>query len=88
MKLKEGFILKQVADKYVVVAVGPAAKNFNGMITLNESGAILFEVARENADENAFKTALMEKYSGLSEEVALKDAKAFLQKLMEEKLLK
>lgn len=39
MKIKNGFILRNVSDAYVVVAVGEAAKDFNGMITLNETGA-------------------------------------------------
>ncbi len=88
MKLKEGFILRKVADKYVVVAVGPLAKEFNGMISLNETGAFLFEIARTKADETEFKNALMQRYVGLSEEIALRDAKAFMKKLTEEELLK
>ena len=43
MKIKNGFILRNVSDAYVVVAVGEAAKDFNGMITLNETGAFLWK---------------------------------------------
>ena len=38
MKIKDGFILRSVSDAYVVVPLGEAAKTFNGMITLNETG--------------------------------------------------
>ena len=89
MKLKEGFILRQIGEKYVVVAVGAAAKNFNGMITLNSTGALLFNLAKENVDEIQFKNALLSEYSGqITEEIALRDAKSFIQKLVEAGLLK
>ena len=42
MKIKEGFILREVAGNYIVVAVGSAVKQFNGVITLNETGAFLW----------------------------------------------
>ena len=42
MKLKEGFVLRKVADTYVVVAVGAEAKKHNVMITLNETGEFIW----------------------------------------------
>ena len=32
MKIKEGFILREVVGNYIVVAVGNAVKQFNGVI--------------------------------------------------------
>lgn len=43
MKIKKGFVLREVADNYVVVPTGKASINFNGMITLNETGAFLWK---------------------------------------------
>lgn len=43
MKIKEGFVLREVANNYVVVPTGKASINFNGMITLNETGAFLWK---------------------------------------------
>ena len=43
MKIKEGFILRNVAGSFVVVPVGDATIDFNGMMNLNETGAFLFE---------------------------------------------
>lgn len=42
MKIKEGFILRNVAGSYVVVPIGEATLDFNGMMSLNETGAFLF----------------------------------------------
>ena len=43
MKIKQGFMLREVAGNYVVVAVGEASKKFNGVINLNESGAFIWK---------------------------------------------
>ena len=50
MKLKENFVLRQVAGSYAVLAVGAASVDFNGMLTLNESGALLWRALEQGAD--------------------------------------
>ncbi len=42
MKIKEGFILKDVAGSKIVIATGAQRMNFNGVITFNEVGAEVF----------------------------------------------
>lgn len=41
MKIKEGFVLREIAGKAVVIAVGEASKTFHGMINLNSEGDFL-----------------------------------------------
>ena len=48
MKIKEGFIKRQVGERVVVVPIGEAAKNFHGMINLNETGGELWDLLKEN----------------------------------------
>ena len=36
MKIKEGYILRNVAGSFVVVPVGNATLEYNGMMNLNE----------------------------------------------------
>ena len=38
MKIKDGFILKDVAGSKIVIATGAAKMSFNGVITFNKSG--------------------------------------------------
>lgn len=52
MKIKEGFIKRQVGERVVVVPIGEAAKNFHGMINLNETGGELWDLLKENTDED------------------------------------
>ena len=87
MKIKEGFILRQVADSFIVVAVGKAVKNFKGIINLNETGALLWSELEKGADEQALVQTLLNEYEGVTEEVAKIDVSAFVAKLMEAGLL-
>lgn len=42
MRTKKGFMLREVGGRHVVVAIGKASEEFNGLITLNNSGAFLW----------------------------------------------
>ena len=42
MKIREGFLLRNVAGNNVVVPIGQATLDFNGMMSLNETGAFIF----------------------------------------------
>ena len=55
MKLKKGFVLREVAGETVVVPV-EAELNFNGMITLNEAAKVLWSVLEnETSTEDLVK---------------------------------
>ncbi|MCD7822996.1 MAG: PqqD family protein [Oscillospiraceae bacterium] len=43
MKIKDGFIIRKVAGKYVVVATGEASKSFHGMVKLNGTAKTIWE---------------------------------------------
>ena len=62
MKISENFVLRQVADTWVVLPVGQASVDFNGMLTLNESGAILWQALEKGADTDALVDALTAEY--------------------------
>lgn len=86
MKLKSGFILRKVADTYVVVAVGAEAKKHNVMITLNETGALLWEKLSGGADEKALVDAILEVYD-IDRATALGDVEKFVAKVKSEGLI-
>ncbi len=87
MKIKDGFILREVADSYVVVAVGEAVKSFNGVINLNETGALLWKVLEKGAEEKDLVDALLNAYE-VERELAENDVKLFIKKLTEAGLIK
>ncbi len=80
MTIKENFVLRQVAGSYVVVAVGEASVDFNGMLTLNESGALLWRTLERGADHAALVAALTSEYE-VDEAQASRDADEFLDML-------
>ena len=86
MKIKQGYILREVAGNYIVVAVGEAVKNFNGIINLNETGAFLWKQLQDGATEEQLKKDMLEEYD-VQEDVAQNDIKAFIDKLNEKGLL-
>lgn len=78
MKVKQGFMLRNIAGKDIVVAVGEAALDFNGMITLNETGAFLWKLLENGADYDALLDALLKEYD-VDEAQAREGIDAFLQ---------
>ncbi len=81
MKIKEGFILRKVASSYAVVATGKRVKEFNGVITLNETGAFLWNKLVGGATEEDLVTALLNEYE-VDKSVAETDVKKFTEKLL------
>lgn len=87
MKIKDGFILREVAGSYIVVAVGEAVKDFKGVINLNETGALLWKELAKGATEQDLKNALLNEYE-VTEEIAEIDVKAFIDSLNKANLIK
>ncbi|MBQ7333308.1 MAG: PqqD family protein [Clostridia bacterium] len=48
MKIKDGFVLEKVGSSYLAVAVGDAAKSFKGLVRMNETGAFMWNIIKEN----------------------------------------
>jgi len=87
MRLKYNFVLREVAGKQVAVAVGKDNAKFHGMVKLNEQGAFIFRMLREeNRSEEELTAAAAEKY-GVSEESARPLIREFLQTLRQGELL-
>lgn len=86
MKIKEDFILRKVADSYVVVPVGKMTLDFNGIINLNETGAFLFELLQNGAEEQELVEKLLEEYD-VTPDKAKADVVVFLTKVKDADVL-
>ena len=64
MKLKYDFLLRDVGDRVVAVAVGESSENFQGIINMNRSSRAIFELLREETTEDEILGKLMEQYEG------------------------
>ena len=81
MKIKEGFLLRNVAGNYVIVPVGDDAVEFNGIVTLNESGKFLWDLLENEITKEELLRKFMEEYN-VPEETAKADIKDFMQTLL------
>ena len=86
MKIKEGYLLREVAGNKIVVPVGDAVLDFNGMINLNETGAFLWEKLQEDVEPKFLLSDLKNEFD-VDEETAKEDIVAFLNKLAKAGLL-
>ena len=69
------YLLRQVADTWVIVPVGQAAVAFAGMVTLNGTGAYIWELLEQEQTLESLAEALMARF-GLQEEPRSKFARA------------
>ena len=86
MRLVEGFSLRTIADSIVVVPVGTATVTFKGMITLNGSGAFLWEQLETDKTETELRQAMQTEYE-IDEETAAADIRQFIDRLSHAGLL-
>lgn len=80
MKIKENFVLRQVAETWTVLPLGTATVDFNGMLTLNNAGAILWKALEKGGSREALADVLTDVYE-VSREQALADVDEFIEKL-------
>lgn len=71
-KIKDGFVLREVAGQAVVIAVGEASKNFYGMINLNETGKFIWQEIAQGLDVERIADDLTQEYK-VDLEIARRD---------------
>ena len=81
MKIKKGFVAKEIAGQYVVVALGQASKIFNGIIKLNDSGKFIWDMLEKGAELDEIVDALLAEYEGVDRETAQNDIQKFIDEL-------
>lgn len=86
MKIKEGYLLREIAGTHVVVPTGKAALDFSGVITLNGTGAFLWKQLSGDKSGQELLIALLDEYD-TDEAKAEADVAAFLAKLKAADLL-
>ena len=86
MKIKDGFVVRKIANQYMAVPVGARAKELHGMIGLNETAAFLWELLKEDRSKEELALLLYNEYE-VSEEKALDAVKKFCRTLQEEEVL-
>ena len=82
MRIKEGFVLREVAGQAMVIATGEASKDFYGMIKLNETGKEIWQTMQEGKSQAEIVCHLQDKYE-VDAEQAQRDVVAFVDQMKE-----
>ena len=82
MKVSKDFILRNIADEYLLIPTGKAALNVKGLIALSESGVLLYEKLQNECSREELLNALLAEYE-VSEAEAAEDVDAFLAQMRE-----
>ena len=80
MRQNPNYLLRTVAGSLVLVPVGEATKDFPGMITMNPTGAYLWEQLAKPCTEEELVNALLDRYDVTADQ-ARADTAAFLEPL-------
>lgn len=84
MKIKDGYLLKNVAGEYIIVPVKKGA--LKAVMTLNETGALLFKKFQDGCDKEAAVSILLENYD-IDKSTAIQDTDNFIKVLKEANLI-
>lgn len=87
IKIKEGFVLREVGPIHMAVPFGALTKEISGMVALSETGYFLWQQIEKGVDtEPALVKALLAEYD-VDEETAKGDVAYFINGLREQKVL-
>ena len=86
MKISEQFILRKIAQEWLLIPVGEAAIRVPGLIALSESGGMLYEMLQSGAAREDLIRALTEQYD-VSAADAARDTDEFLEQMRQLKIL-
>ena len=82
MKIKDGFVVREILDSYMAVPVGERTREVHGVIALNETGAFLWRMLEEDTSEDKLIAAMVKEYE-ITEKTAKDDIKEYLSFLRE-----
>jgi len=86
MKIKDGFMLREIAGSWVVIPLGQRVVDFNGIISLNESSVLLWNKLEKGATIDELVQAIIFEYD-IDEKTARADAEEFVNQIKEKGLL-
>lgn len=86
MKIKDGFILKDVAGNKIVIATGSQRLEFNGVITFNNVGADVFTMLDGTNTVEDIISHIATDYS-VSEDIVKADVEKLIEKMRKYNLI-
>ena len=86
MKLKAGLTLRKVGTEYLVMKDNTKSIDFNDVLSLNETGAFIFNLLKEEISKEELLDKILNEYD-VSAEIASADLDEIIKILKENNLL-
>lgn len=87
MKIKEGFELKEIADRFVAIPTHENVVDFSSVIMLNETSAFMWNLLEEtDMTEDELTQKLLSEYD-VDEKTAVSDVSDFIAELKKAEVL-
>lgn len=86
LKIKDGFVMRNILDEWIIVPIGARATNDTYIMSVNESGHMLWELLEEGSTREALLAKMLEEYE-IDAETAGKDIDEFLALMKEKEIL-
>ena len=87
MKIKDGFILREIIGTWVIVPIGERIIEFSGLTTLNKTGAFLWQKLENEITKEELLKAVINEFE-IDDTTAKKDVEEFVCELMYKGLIK
>ena len=86
MKIREGFILREVAGTFVIISAGNDNLDFKGVITVNEVGALIWRGVEAGKSKTEIVDNILSEYD-VERDIAAVDCDEFLQQLIDKNII-
>ena len=86
MKIKEGFVLRQIADQWMAVPIGGMAEKVHGLIALNDTAADIWKILQEDHTEQEVVELLSREYDEETQ-VLEENVQSFVSELKKQDLI-
>ena len=86
MKIRKGFLLREVGGEPVVVTVGETEGGFRGMISLNSTGAFIWKCLEQDTTQEEVLEKIIDAYP-VDRETAANDLQRILSALRDHQIL-
>ena len=80
MKIKENYVMREVAGQAIVIAIGEESGRFKGMINLNRAGRDVWTCLKNGMDLNETVKEIVDKYE-VDSNIVAQDVEKMVDKL-------
>lgn len=82
MRIKNGYLVREIAGNHIVVPIGERAIEFKGIMTLNEVGSLIWRSLEKNMSKDEILKLILDEYE-IDEATANSDLEEFLETIRE-----